>query len=148
MQSHDKTTKYLTLRYFTAADAVALAADCMEPDLKNVAEHAAYNIAAGPAYSGFYNGRLVVAAGIRKHANGSGTPWLLMGRGAMTCKTAVWRSVRMMLEILIAECGFTRLRTHSLVGFAASQRVLEHLGFQKKRMMLNGTHYYYCRNGV
>lgn len=128
----------LTLKYFKSEDVLKI--NPVEEGIENIMVGAEYNAAAGPAYTGYIDGRIVACGGIRVEKNGSGTPWFIMNKGEK-CKKSTFQTVKLMMKILIEECEFKYLRTFSKIGFPQSQRFLEHLGFKKIRTLKS--HYYY-----
>ena len=100
----------------------------------------------GPAYTGLVGDKIVCAAGIRIVREGVGHLWSVFSSDIGQNKLSVFRGVKSMLEILIKEFNFTRLRTESRIGFPESQRLLEHLGFKQGRIIMNKTHYSYFRS--
>lgn len=105
---------------------------------------AAYNEVSGMGFTGFYNGKPVGAAGVRHVREGVGNMWAVIAQDAL-CAKSIFRAVRDMLAIIADVRGYRRLRSESRIGFAESQRLLEHLGFVRRRVIMNGTHYYYVK---
>jgi len=85
-------------------------------------------------------------AGIRMIRPGVGEVWAVFSNKINTHRKELFRAVRDMLNILIEDFSpeFTKLRASSRIGFEASQRLLEHLGFERARRRWNG-HYIYVK---
>jgi len=99
----------------------------------------------GPAYTGYYKGVMVGAAGAVVNKNGGCTLWLVFSRKIDGCKIAAFRMVRDMLEIFGKACEFRKYYALSRVGFVKSQRLLEHLGFVNKGLMKDNKYYLYVK---
>ena len=99
----------------------------------------------GLGYTGIYNGEMVFAAGIRRVRGDIGHMWAVITPRIHQCLKSVIRTQRVMLDIVASEMNLRRLRAESKIGFKQSQRLLEAMGFERKRIMLNKTHYYYVR---
>ena len=137
--------KYLVIKPFEPADAIELAADAVEKNIRWVCLHAEINANCGIAYTLYdpTGTKRLAAAGIRHKPNGSGEVWVILKKEVVHYKLSLLRSIRTMLEILKLENGYKWLRTHSEIGFPESQRLLEHLGFKQMRTIMKNTHYYY-----
>jgi hypothetical protein len=135
----------LKLTFFQPEDIDVFINNAIEPgmDPDYMRDWAEFNATAGPAFTGWMQGEIVGAAGIRRRRNGAGEPWFIMRQDKTQNIKSTFRTVRTMLEILIANHNFAYLMAPSEIGFDASQRFLEHLGFKKKRIMHNKKHYYY-----
>lgn len=99
----------------------------------------------GVGFTGIYQGQMLFAAGIRRVRDGVGDMWAVITPQARQCLKDVIRSQRVMLGIVALEMNLKRLRADSRIGFKESQRLLEAMGFTKKRVMLNKTHFYYAK---
>jgi hypothetical protein len=132
----------LKIRPYKASDGEMLCLSAV--DETAVADHswAAVNETLGPGYTGTHKGQIVCAAGIRLVRKGVGDAWLVMSHEAAKNKKATFRTVKTMLEILIEEFDLVRVRATSRIGFPASQRLLEHLGFKRMRTMTTGYYFY------
>jgi len=102
-----------------------------------------FNIAKGPAITVVNKGLIMGAWGVRGVRPGVGSAWAVvcLKFGDVFGPDAAW-TVRNMIEMTAAEYGFKRIRAHSRKGFAASQRLLRHLGFERMRRETE-THLFY-----
>ena len=101
---------------------------------------------AGPAYTALHEGKVICSAGIRimqdKNGDDVGWVWTIIHPNIKRCKKTAFRSMVTMLWILVEKFKLKRLMTDSHKSFAASQRLLEHLGFTRLKAETE-THYYY-----
>ena len=139
----------IILKEFKAADAVLLADEAVDDGLieqkEQWIEWGQRGEYGGPAYTGYYKGVMVGAAGAICNKNGGCTLWLVFSKKIDGCKIAGFRMVRDMLKIFGTACEFRKYHALSRVGFDKSQRLLEHLGFVNKGLMKNKTHYLYVK---
>lgn len=91
------------------------------------------NAEGGPAYTGFYKDEIIGACGIRLLEDGGGWVWAIVSPSVKHCKKAAMRSILLMMRILIKKFELKYLITNSRKGFAASQRFLEHFGFERMK---------------
>lgn len=104
---------------------------------------AAYRINGGPAFCGYYAGRLVGAAGLHIIRDGYALAWALIDRGFEKLpkglptaenieylEMVMW-TFKEMLDILQKRFGIRKMRASSKKGFSASQRFLKACGFRK-----------------
>ena len=135
----------LDLTLFKPEDLDFLIDDPVERGIEDAKGWAEFNAIAGPAYTGSTDGKIIAAAGIRNRRNGAGELWMILRTDAVQYKKSLLRSIITMLDILIKDGDYKYLFAPSKIGFPASQRVLEHIGFIQKRIIMQGTHYYYKR---
>lgn len=125
------------IRPFEEKDAAILCPTAIDNILHNNEPHwkkwAKKNKKAGPAYTALYNGKPILAGGIRLLENNIGWVWLVLSPSIRQCKLTALRSIKTMMSILIDEFEFVSLVTESRKGFDASQRLLEHLGFKRMK---------------
>lgn len=123
------------IRPFEEKDAELLCPTAVDDNLHGNEQHwkkwAKLNKEAGPAYTALYEGRPIIAGGIRLLENNMGWVWTVFSPLAKQHKLTAFRSVKTMISILMDEFKFTSLVTESRKGFDASQRLLEHLGFKR-----------------
>jgi RimJ/RimL family protein N-acetyltransferase len=100
------------------------------------------NIKSGPGYTGFYKDKIIGACGIRLLNDGGGWAWAIISPAVRQHKKAAMRSILVMTKILVKKFELKYLITNSRKGFAASQRLLEHLGFKRTEKETD-TQYYY-----
>lgn len=98
----------------------------------------ALNAAAGCAFTGVMDGEILCAGGIRGAGSGRGTAWAILPARAAKYKEQVYRTFREILRIAIELYGFTVIRATAKVKFPASQRFLQHLGFERIRKTVSG----------
>lgn len=137
----------LDIRMFESSDADILCPDAIDKSLqKNEVLWKAWakvNARSGPAYTAVTDtGELIAAAGIRLVREGVGNVWMVMSPKVSGYKKAVLRWLKTMIPIIMEEFGLKKLRTDSRKGFAASQRLLEHIGFKRLRKETK-TNYFY-----
>ncbi len=136
---------------FKAEHAEILCPDAVDEAVRNAdpaiwQAWAKYNEIAGPAYTGFKDGRMLGSAGIRLGRNKTGHVWLVLRRNILTKSVMadVIRSIRKILKITIDEFDLKALRSESRIGFEQSQRFLEHFGFvRQRRNMIKRPFYFY-----
>lgn len=73
-------------------------------------------------------GNIVFSAGIQHRRAGVGNAWATFSGKCIT--KATLRTIRSIMDIVIAEFEFKRIRAVSIKG---AGRIIEHLGFEKKR---------------
>ena len=123
---------------------------CMNAVDSSLGEHnreqwrawAKYNEKAGMAFTGMENGVPVWAAGIRYVREGVVNMWAVFAQDA---PKSIYRALSAMLPIGASRGAYRKLRSESRIGFDASQRILEHLGFKRQRRNANPDHYLYIR---
>lgn len=109
---------------------------------------AKYNEKAGMAFTGLKNGVPIGAAGVRLVRPGIGNLWAVYAQDALRLPKELYRTTRTMLQLIIKHGQYRKLRCESRIGFDASQRLLEHLGFKRQRRNVNKSHYtYILRSG-
>lgn len=133
----------IEIREFVVGDGDILVPVAIDKSVEKWRDWAASMAVAGCAFTGMVDGRVSCAAGIKDEGNGKGTAWAIFSEDCGRYPRAVYRAVRTMLKVCCEEYGFTMLRAESKVGFPASQRFLEHLGFRKVRKTVKGKHFYY-----
>lgn len=127
-------------------DAAALAPSAADERLRGrpaeIRRWMKYNMDRGPSFTALYEGRIMAAWGVRWVRQGVGTAWAVFstdmpyGQSVPTAEAieylqeAVWTAEHA-LAIVVSEFRFKRIRAHSRKGFAASQRLLRHLGFEQ-----------------
>jgi hypothetical protein len=92
------------------------------------------NANAGPAYTGLLNGEIVTVAGVRLYYhNGKKVGWLwaAFSPKIIRHRKTLLRSLKVMLNILVEEFKIEMLYADSRIGFSASKRLLNHLGFSE-----------------
>jgi len=136
----------LRLRKFKPSDIEKLRPVAIDHSLlgqvKYCKKWAKANAKSGPAYTGFKDGQMVGAAGIRLLNSNEGLLWAVFSTRMKECVKTTMRSSRELLTILVEEFGLKVLHAESRKGFTASQRMLKHLGFVKTDKETK-THYYY-----
>jgi len=136
----------LRLRKFEPSDIEKLHPDVIDTELLTSVEYcrewAEYNVLHGPAYTALIRDRIVGAAGIRLHEQNTGILWAVFTTAMRQHVKSMLRSSRALIAILLEEFEITTLYAESRKGFAASQRLLEHLGF-KRTTDETSTHYFY-----
>lgn len=145
----------IKIRKFKAEDAEVLCPSAVDASLHGppggpVYEYwrvwARINAVAGPAYTGYdESGQVLGAAGIRIVREGVGNVWAVFSPDIRNCKTGIYRALKRMMQILIKDFEFIKLRTDSRKGFEVSQRFLEHLGFKRLRREKEDRYYYILR---
>ena len=135
----------------TTEDIIEVAASAVDSDnidrADEVRRRAEIYIANGPSYKAVYEGRLVAVAGVMMVRPGVGHIWFILSDKEKSFGF-VRQALIMMKEMvakLIADLQLTKLRTTSRIGFVASQSLLEHLGFVRKRRLYMGRYYLYTR---
>lgn len=140
----------IKIRRFRAEDAEVLCPDAIDISLHATGTYwrvwAKVNEITGPAYTGYdESGQLLGAAGIHMVRPGVGNVWAVFSPDIKNCKAGIYRALKRMMQILIKDFEFTKLRTDSRKGFAVSQRFLEHLGFKRLRRETEDKYYYILR---
>ena len=136
----------LRLRKFEPSDIEELRPTAIDRSLlgqvKYCKKWAKANAESGPAYTAFKDGQMIGSAGIRLLNSNEGLLWAVFSTKMEKCVKTTMRSSRELLAVLIEEFDLKTLHAESRKGFAASQRMLEHLGFVKTNKETK-THYYY-----
>lgn len=133
----------IEIREFVVGDGDILVPVAIDRSVEKWRDWAAKVQAGGCAFTGLMKGEVCCAAGIKDEGSGKGTAWAIFSEDCKRYPRAVYRAVRTMLKVCCEEYGFTAVRSQSKVGFGASQRFLEHLGFEKIRKTIKGEDYYY-----
>lgn len=140
----------LQMRQFKKEDAELLCQQAIEQELKDNPEYyrewAKINEESGPAYTMIVNDKIIGAAGIRlmkdEQGENIGWAWTIFTPLAVKNKFSMIRSILTMMRIIAKDFNLKWLASESKKGFAASQHLLEHLGFRKMNEETE-THYYY-----
>lgn len=140
----------LMFRLFEIDDIKELASNAIDKAVTNADEetllkYAKYNKDNGSAFTGLLNDRIICAAGIHRRHGTSGHLWSVFTKSAIIHKKTVFKSIKLMFDIVIKEHGFKNVITESRKGFTESQRLLEHLGFEKQRRSFNDDYLFYKR---
>lgn len=106
-------------------------------------KYARMNKQSGPAFTGIYNGRPICAAGINLRKNNSGHLWSIFTRSAQIHKKSVFKSLKLMFDLVIKNNALKKIVTESRKGFTESQTLIEHLGFEKQRRSFSDDYYFY-----
>lgn len=85
----------------------------------------------------------IAALGIRFDRPGVGTAWAYFTKEAVRNKFSLMRSTKLMLQYILEECDFKRVRASARLGLPGADVLAKHLGFVKARRMLCGTHDFY-----
>ena len=106
-------------------------------------QYAEMNKQSGPAFTGLYKGRPICAAGINLRRNNSGHLWSIFTMSAQIHKKAVFKSLKLMLDLVIQNNNLKKIVTESRKGFIESQTLIEHLGFERQRRSFSNDYYFY-----
>jgi hypothetical protein len=113
---------------------------------ESIRKWAAYEIAGWPAYAAIYKEKVVAVAGLRLVRPSVGHIWIVMSKDINKKSFSFMRdamlSMKKMTEILVRQYSLKKVRALSRIGFGGSQRLLEHLGFERLRRTTK-THYIY-----
>lgn len=131
----------VTLREFTPDDAPILKERAINPVSKDWDLWAQHFHLLGPAYVGYYRGELLGAIGICLKDPNKGTVWAVFTPAVQRYPKAILYCIKDMMRIMMKSCKLSHLRAYSQVGYAASQRLLEHVGFRQIRRF-NDFYYY------
>jgi len=141
----------IKLRKATIEDLILTAENAMDGPREErsdeyIRKWARYDIENGPAYAALYEGKVVAVAGIRLVRPGLGFIWIVMSKDIKKNSFSFMKeslfAMRKMTGILIGRYGLKKVRALSRIGFGESQRLLEHLGFERLRRATK-THYVY-----
>jgi hypothetical protein len=138
----------LKFRLFEIDDIKELAKNAIDKSITNVDDetllkYARYHKDNGSAFTGLLNDRVVCAAGIHNRRANSGHLWSIFTKSAMIHKKTVFKSLKLMLDAVIKSNELKKIITESRKSFAESQRLIEHLGFEKQRHSFNDDYYFY-----
>jgi RimJ/RimL family protein N-acetyltransferase len=134
----------IKIRKFSLEDAEILCPKAFEKGMSDGEwrEGAEINLKSGPAFTGILDDKVIGSAGIRLDGN-KGYVWAVFSEKVKDNKMKVFRSIKVMMDILVAQFNLKELWADSKKGFIESQRLLEHLGFRKE--LETETHYLYVR---
>ena len=118
-----------------------------------------YHMSAGPAYCGYYKGRLAGAAGLHIIRPGVANVWLVIDGGFFMLpkgmiptvesleylEKVVW-VLKEMRDILCRRFRIMKIRTSSRKGFGASQRLIKFCGFERLVKESKQNYYYIYRS--
>ena len=138
----------LTFRIFEIDDIKELAKDAIDEAVKladeeTLLKYAKYHKDNGSAFTGLLNGKVVCAAGLHRRRGGSSHLWSVFAKSAIVHKKMVFKSIKLMMDCVINSNGIKKIITESRKGFPQSQRLIEHLGFEKQRRSFNDDYYFY-----
>ena len=127
---------------FKTEDLPAICADPVDPEMTlEFATKWAEVCERGLTYTGMCEGKPIAMIGIIINRPGVGNVWGIFNRRIIKHKKTILRSIRVMLEEYILPAAPMRLRALAKVDFPASQRLLEHSGFERKGLR-NGLYLY------
>lgn len=112
---------------------------------KTVEEWAVANYYHGPCYTGYIGREVFGVAGIRIVRKSVGHVWAAFTPEFKTHLKDCLRCLRDSLNILVDDYGFKFLRTLSNKDFPGSQNLIEHLGFNRRRLIKEINQYLYVR---
>ena len=138
----------LKFRSFEIEDIKELYQNAIDDIVSNTSEtdllkYAEINKNAGPAFTGLLNDKPICAAGIHLRRGKSGHLWSVLSKSASNHKKTVFKSLKLMLGIVIKQNGLRKIITESRKGFPQSQRLIEHLGFIRQRHSFRDDYYFY-----
>ena len=145
----------ITLRRAKIDDILMLADNAMDESLAGrsedyIREWARYDVDSGPAFAAVYEGGVVAVAGIRLVRPSVGFIWIVMAKdidkNSYSFMKAALFAMRKMTEILVRRHSLKKVRALSEIGFAGSQRRLEHLGFERLRRTTKNHYVYLLRS--
>jgi len=141
----------IKMRQAHVEDLILLAEHAMDDSMKGSPYQrlwAQRHIDCGPAYTAVFEGRVVAAAGVVLTRPGVGDIWITMSRDIDKKSYSFMKdallAMRGMTDVIAETFELKRIRSRSRIGFAASQRLLEHIGFVRQRRTVAG-HYLYIR---
>lgn len=85
----------------------------------------------GTSYAGYLDGELMMAGGVNIFEEGKGWVWAIFSHRIKSHKIETLRAVKKVIGFMIEYHELKELWTRSNKSFAASQRLLKHLGFEK-----------------
>jgi len=138
----------LTFRHFEIDDIKELAKNAIDESVKladeeTLLKYAKYHKDNGSAFTGTLNGKVVCAAGIHNRHGNSGHLWSIFTKSVIVHKKTVFKSIKVMFDC-VSKCNdFKKVITESRIGFPQSQRLIEHLGFEKQRRSFNNDYFFY-----
>lgn len=152
-------SEQIELRIARLEDIEQLCRTAADPDVRTNWPHwkkwAQYNLATGPAYSAFFQGKLVGAGGLHLVRKGIANAWAVIDRqfellpkGCVPSSESLAYLERVlwcfkeMIRNLCEEFEIRRIRSFSRKGFSGSQRLLKHLGFVRMSREKEDRYYY------
>jgi hypothetical protein len=89
----------------------------------------------GPAYSVFSDGDLFMCGGVRRIWGGSGEAWMLYSPAVVRLKLAAVKTIKRLLEDIIAREGYYRVQSFIPVRIRQAAKMLEMLGFEREGLL-------------
>ena len=136
----------LKLRKFKLSDIEHLRPEAIDGSVIGRPEYcrtwAKLNIENGPAYTAYINNEIVGSAGIRLTSDNEGVLWAVFSTKMKDHIKGTLRSSRELISALIIEFNLKTIYALSRKGFAAPQRMLEHLGFERMNEEPKTDYYY------
>jgi RimJ/RimL family protein N-acetyltransferase len=134
------------IRPYDPKDAEAICPNAIDDSLCNDEDYwrawARANAVCGPAYTGLIGDEIVGVAGIRNTGDDRAWVWAAFSPRIQKCKKDACRSMKIFLKTMMEEFQIKEVWAESRKGFRASQRLLEHLGFENAGHETD-THYHY-----
>lgn len=137
-----KTIKHINLPFYTQGDLAALSGKSVEDafgkplDRDQLARLEQYSLAAGPAYTGWMDGKRVGCGGVHGAEDGSGVIWLVITREMTRQPRELLWALRTILDAILTEHQYTRMHAYVAQGFDAGIRLAEHVGFARTGKIL------------
>jgi len=112
-------------------------------DEKTLLKYAKYHKDNGSAFTGLLNDKIICAAGLHRRRAGSSHLWSIFTKSAIIHKKTVFKSIKLMMDCVVEAGEIKKVITESRIGFSQSQRLIEHLGFERQRRSFDNNYYFY-----
>lgn len=127
--------KIVPFKYEHALEILVRDHDADLKENENFRKWAEMNVMPGMSYTGLYEGRPVMCAGVRTLWPGVGEAWILLSPEIVNFKKEMYYTVIQYLEKIIKENGLWRVQAHARTDVPVAVRFLEHLGFEREGLM-------------